>query len=113
MCGFLRWTEEIDMDGILDDTAKAVAAISRIDAVPTLLEVLCEITGMRFAAVARVTGKIWTACAVRDDLHLGVNPGDPLTFRTNVAFESEASRTPIVIERASTDPRYCAQTSEK
>jgi signal transduction histidine kinase len=100
------------VDGILDDTANAVAAISRIEAVPTLLEVLCEITGMRFAAVARVTGKTWTTCAVRDDLHLGVNPGDLLTLRTNVAFESEASRTPIVIERASTDPRYRTLTSE-
>lgn len=50
------------------DIVRAVAAIRRIDAVPTLLKVLCEMTGLRFAAVARVTGKTWTACAVRDDL---------------------------------------------
>ena len=88
------------------DIAKAVAAIGRIDAVPTLLGVLCETTGMRFAVVARVTGQIWTACAVQDDIQLGVKTGGQLAFRTNLAFESEASRKPIVVEHASTDLRY-------
>ena len=59
------------MDEILQDISKAVAAIGRIDAVPTLLAVLRETTGMRFAAVARVTEKVWTVCAVQDGLHLG------------------------------------------
>ena len=94
------------MDEPPQDIATAVAAIGRIDAVPTLLGVLCETTGMRFAVVARVTGQIWTACAVQDDIQLGVKAGGPLAFRTNLAFESEASRKPIVVEHASTDPRY-------
>jgi GAF domain-containing protein len=94
------------MDETPQDIAKAVAAIGRIDAVPTLLGVLCETTGMRFAVVARVTGRIWTACAVQDDIQLGVKAGGQLAFRTNLAFESEASRKPIVVEHASTDPRY-------
>jgi signal transduction histidine kinase len=94
------------MDETPQDIAKAVAAIGRIDAVPTLLAVLCETTGMRFAVVARVTGKIWTACAVQDDLQLGVKAGGQLALRTNLAFESQASRTPIVVEHASIDPRY-------
>jgi hypothetical protein len=45
------------MDEILQDISKAVAAIGRIDGAPTLLAVLCETTGMRFAAVVRVTEK--------------------------------------------------------
>jgi hypothetical protein len=94
------------MDETSQDIAKAVAAIGRIDAVPTLLAVLCETTGMRFAVVARVTGKTWTACAVQDDLQLGAKVGGQLAFRTNLAFESEASRQPIVVEHASIDPRY-------
>jgi hypothetical protein len=32
-----------------------VAAVNRIEAVPTILEVVCRTTGMGFAAVARVT----------------------------------------------------------
>src|SRR6202171_2531371 len=101
------------MDETPQDIAKAVAAIGRIDAVPTLLGVLCEITGMRFAVVARVTGKIWTACAVQDDIPLGVKVGGQLALRTNLAFESQASRTPIVVEHASTDPRYRTNAGPK
>jgi signal transduction histidine kinase len=103
----------MDMDGIIDDIAEAVAEIGRIDAVPNLLEVLCEITGMRFAMVARVTGKTWMVCAVQDGLHLRIKVGEPLALRTNLAMESQTSRTPIVIEQASFDPRYSNQNGPK
>jgi signal transduction histidine kinase len=93
--------------------AKAVAAVGRIDAVPTLLQVLCEITGMRFAVVARVTDTTWTACAVKDDMHLGVTPGSQLAASTTLCFESRAARAPIVIEHASVDPRYQAHPVPK
>jgi hypothetical protein len=86
--------------------AKAVTDIGRIDVLPHLLAVLCETTGLRCAVVARVAGKTWTACAVQDDVHLGIKVGDPLTLRTNLAFESQPSRTSIVVEHASADPRY-------
>jgi len=82
------------------DITRAVAAIGRIEAVPTLLKVLCEMTGLRFAVVARVTGSTWTACAVRDDLSLGVEPGDPLAFLANFGVDSQIARVPIVIDQA-------------
>jgi signal transduction histidine kinase len=90
----------------LEDTATAVAAINRIEAVPTLLAVLCETSGMRFAVVARVTDSTWTACAVQDGIHLGVKPGGELAVDTTLCFEVRAARTPIVIEKASVDPQY-------
>lgn len=37
-----------------------ISAISRINAVPAILQVICETTGLRFAAVARVTADSWT-----------------------------------------------------
>ena len=86
--------------------ASAVAAVGRIDAVPTLLQVLCDTTGMRFAVVARVTDTTWTACAVKDDIDLGVLPGCQLAAGMMLCFESRAARAPIVIEHASADPRY-------
>jgi len=86
------------------DIARAVAAIGRIDAVPTLLKVLCEMTGLRFAAVALVTGKTWTACAVRDDLSLGVKPGGQLSFMASFGVDSKTARAPIVIEQARVAP---------
>ncbi|RYF30972.1 MAG: sensor histidine kinase, partial [Comamonadaceae bacterium] len=45
------------------EIARDVAAISRMSAVPALLRVICQNTGMGFAAVARVTDGTWTACA--------------------------------------------------
>jgi GAF domain-containing protein len=94
------------IDNSPEEVAKAVAAIGRIDAVPTLLEVLCEITGMRFAAVARVTDRVWIACAVKDDdIHLGVMPGCRIPVSKALCI-AKASSTPIVIEHVSADPRY-------
>jgi signal transduction histidine kinase len=89
-----------------NNIAQAVTVIGRMDAVPTLLQVLCDITGMRLAMVVHVTAKVWTVCAVLDELHLGIIPGGLLALRTNLAFESQASRAPIVIEQASSDPRF-------
>jgi signal transduction histidine kinase len=90
-----------------EDAARTVAAIARMDAVPSLLKVLCEITGMRVAVVARVTDKTWTACAVKDEAHFGLKPGMEFPVDMTLCFDSCASRAPVVIERASTDPRYC------
>jgi signal transduction histidine kinase len=95
------------MDDSAQDIVEAVAAIGRIDIVPTLLKVVCEITGMRFAVVARVTDKTWTACAVRDDIHFGLEPGSQLPVDATLCFEAFASRHPLVIEHASVDPLYC------
>ncbi len=90
-----------------------VAAVGKLQAVPTLLEVLCEITGMRFAAVARVSENTWTACVVKDDINFGLKPGGQLDLETTLCIESRRSNAPIVIEHASTDPRYCNHHTPK
>ena len=94
------------MDDGAQDIVDAVAVIGRIDAVPTLLKVLCELTGMRVAVVARVTDKTWTACAVKDDIHFGIEPGAQFPVDAPLSFEALASRQPLVIEHASIDPLY-------
>ena len=83
-----------------------IAAIGRIEAVPTMLRVLCETTGMGFAAVARVTDGSWTACAVQDNIQFGLCAGGELDVDTTLCKEVRQTRQPIVIERASTDPAY-------
>jgi signal transduction histidine kinase len=88
------------------DIAKDVAAVGRIQAVPTLLRVLCDTTGMGFAAVARVTDGTWTACAVQDDIQFGLKPGGQLDVHTTLCKEVRAARTPVVIDQASVDPVY-------
>lgn len=60
----------------------AAAAINRLDAVQTILQVLAESTGLRIALVARVTDSTWTACAVLDNAGFGLKPGDDLPLET-------------------------------
>jgi signal transduction histidine kinase len=86
--------------------ARDVAAIGRISAVPSLLKVICQNTGMGFAAVARVTDGTWTACAVEDTIQFGLKPGGQLKVETTLCSESRMARQPVVIDRASTDPVY-------
>ncbi|RQO55824.1 histidine kinase [Variovorax sp. KBW07] len=86
--------------------ARDVAAVTRISAVPTLLKIICQNTGMGFAAVARVTDGTWTACAVEDTIQFGLKPGGQLQLNTTLCMESRAARLPVVIDRASTDPVY-------
>jgi signal transduction histidine kinase len=90
----------------LEEIARDVSAVNKIEAVPTLLEVLCDTTGMRFAAVARVSESTWTACVVKDGIGFGLKPGDQLDLESTLCIESKRSNEPIVIEHASADPRY-------
>jgi signal transduction histidine kinase len=86
--------------------ARDVAAVARISAVPSLLRVICQNTGMGFAAVARVTEGTWTACAVQDDIQFGLRPGGQLEIHTTLCSESRAKRLPVIIDHASQDPVY-------
>jgi signal transduction histidine kinase len=96
-----------------EEIARDVSAVNRLTAVPTLLEVLCETTGMRFAAVARVTESTWTACVVSDDINFGLKSGQQLALETTLCIESKRSNRSIFIEQASTDPRYCNHHTPK
>ncbi len=84
-----------------------IAAISRIEAVPRLLKVLCETTGMGFAAVARVTDHQWIACAVEDRVGFGLKPGGELPLESTLCNTVRHTDEPIFIDEASKDPVYC------
>jgi hypothetical protein len=96
------------MDDGARDIVEPVSVIGRIDVVPTLLKVLCEMTGMRVAVVARVTDTTWTACAVKDDINLGLAPGAQFPVDATRGCAALASPHPVVIEHASIDPLYCS-----
>ncbi|KFG70990.1 GAF domain-containing sensor histidine kinase [Microvirga sp. BSC39] len=84
-----------------------LAAIDRIQAVPTILEVVCRTTGMGFAAVARVTEDRWIACAVRDDVQFGLSPGGELKLETTICHEIRQSGQAVVIDHVAEDHTYC------
>src|SRR5688572_16568963 len=71
-----------------------IAAVARIDAVPMILEVVCRTTGMGFAAVARVTEDRWIACAVRDEIQFGLQPGGELKVETTICDQIRGSGLP-------------------
>lgn len=96
-----------------EEITRDVSVVNKLTAVPTLLQVLCETTGMRFAAVARVTESTWTACVVNDDINFGLKPGQQLDLESTLCIESKRSNETIVIEQASTDLRYCNHHTPK
>ena len=93
--------------------AEDIRAVGRIDVVPSILDVVCRVTGLRFAAVARVTETDWTACAVRDGLGLGLVPGGELRIETTFCQKIRASGDPVIIEHAAEDPVFCDHPSPK
>ncbi|WP_426124100.1 GAF domain-containing sensor histidine kinase [Pararhizobium sp. PWRC1-1] len=90
-----------------DNPAAAVEAIAQISAVPTILDVVCRTTGMRFAAVARVTADRWIACGVQDNLAFGLEPGGELKIETTICNEIRDHRQPVIIDNVAEDPTYC------
>lgn len=94
------------------DTAEVIerdlSAVRRLSAVPSILRVICQTTGMGFAAVARVSATTWTACAVHDEINFGLQVGGRLDLATTLCAEVRESRASIVIERASVDPVYAS-----
>lgn len=84
----------------------AVEAISKIAAVPTILQVICATTGMGFAAVARVTEDRWIACASRDLVGFGLGPGGELKIETTICNEIRQHRQAVIIDSVDDDPVY-------
>jgi signal transduction histidine kinase len=85
---------------------EAIAAVASIKAVPTILDIICRTTGMRFAAVARVTEQRWIACSVQDDIAFGLQPGGELDVESTLCHEVRGNRKAIVIDHVAEDPQF-------
>lgn len=83
-----------------------ILAVSRIKSVPSILEVVCRVTGMGFAAVARVTEGRWIACSVRDTIAFGLEPGGELKVETATGDEIRQSGEPLVIDHVAKDDDF-------
>lgn len=83
-----------------------VAKIARCPSVPSILDAVVELTGLRFAAVARVTETHWTACAVRDDIAFGLVPGGDLVLETTICDEIRQHHQPVIFGHASAHPIF-------
>jgi signal transduction histidine kinase len=86
------------MDDSKIDIEADIKAISSIDVVPLILDVVCRTTGMGFAAIARVTEDKWITCAVLDKINFGLKPGGELKLETTICNEIRQHQQPVVID---------------
>jgi signal transduction histidine kinase len=93
--------------------ANDLDAIARIDAVQKILEVVCRITGLGFSAVARVTEARWIACAVRDEIAFGLQPGGELKVETTICDEIRRSGQVVAIDHVAEDEVFCGHATPK
>lgn len=84
-----------------------IDAVGRLDAVRTILNVICQTTGMGFAAVARVTEDRWIACQVVDQIEFGLKPGGELEVATTICHEIRQSGQAVVIDHVAEDGTFC------
>lgn len=84
-----------------------ISAIESIEAVPAILNVVCRVTGMGFAAVARVTTNRWVCLAVNDEIQFGLKPGGELKVETTICQEVRDGRKVVVIDHVAVDEAYC------
>lgn len=95
------------------DFAPDIEAIRSIDSVPVILSMVKHLTGMRFAAVARVTESNWVACAVDDSIDFGLKPGGELVLESTICHEIRQHQQPVIFGHASTHPIFSLHHTPK
>lgn len=88
------------------DLKRDIDLVGGMSAVQRILNVVSASTGLRFAAVARVTSDQWIACAVLDSVGLGVAPGDELEVKTTLCDTVRDTGRLVVMDDAHTDALY-------
>lgn len=91
---------------VLDALASdAVARGEDVDLRRILAEV-CRVTGMGFAAIARVTDSRWVVCQVLDSIEFGLKPGEELELKTTICDDIRQSGRAVVIDHVSADREW-------
>ena len=89
-----------------DDQLEVIAALASDSEIQVLLNRVCDLTGMGFAAVAHVSETRWIACQVEDRVAFGLKPGDELEIKKTICNDIRASGRAIVIDNTDTDPDW-------
>jgi signal transduction histidine kinase len=90
----------------MDRLQADIEAVGSIDAVPSILEVICRTTGMGCAAVARVTEERWVACQVLDGLGSGLASGSEIDIGMTVCDQVRRSHQAVVLDDVAKDPVF-------
>jgi signal transduction histidine kinase len=94
--------------GMKEDHLRRVDEIQAISAVPTILETVAAMTGLRFVCIAHVTDDSWTACAVLDKLDFGLAPGGQLDVTTTLCEEVRECGRAVIIDSVQDSEQYRA-----
>lgn len=89
-----------------DAFAAQVVAEGDDPAIHQILEEVCDLTGMGFAAVARVTDQRWIACQVVDRIEFGLDPGDELDIKKTICDDIRKCGQAIIIDEVGADPHW-------
>ena len=89
-----------------DELTSSVASLGDDSRVQDLLNRVCALTDMGFAAVAYVSDKRWIACQVEDRIAFGLKPGDELEIKKTICDEIRCSGKPIAIDDTTKDPDW-------
>ena len=101
------------MSHALSDIVRDIEIIQGMSAVPTILQVVAQITGMRFTAVARVTDEKWVACAVHDKIAFGLTPGNELVLESTICNDIRQHHNAVLFGHASQHPIFSSHPTPK
>lgn len=90
----------------MDDLAQHAVSLGTDERLRPILEDICALTGMGFAAVALVTEHRWIACQVLDKIEFGLDPGEELKIRETICDEIRDSGEGVVFDDAGTDIKW-------
>jgi transcriptional regulator with XRE-family HTH domain len=99
---------QVELVKLIDenDFMADIEAINQIPVIPKLLEVICHITGMGFAAIARVTEDRWITYSVLDKIAFGLVPGSELKLETTICDEIRQNVKAVIIDEVNKDEVY-------
>ncbi|KTS97584.1 histidine kinase [Pseudomonas oryzihabitans] len=86
---------------------ESIDLLNSLDAVATLLKVACDLSGLKFAAVAEVSAERWIACAVHDRLDYGLTVGTELELEATFCDHVRSSHDAVIIADVAQDATYC------
>ena len=71
-----------------------------------MLREICDVSGMGFSAIARVSERQWIACQVEDRIEFGLEPGGELNVKQTICDEIRGSGEAVVFDDATDDIRW-------
>lgn len=97
------WASALAQDHELDH---GVLAVSQTKATRHILEIIRSQTGMRVVGLAWVREDCWRACAVLDDVGMGLKAGDELDVDTTLCKDVMRGGAAIMFNDAHADPVF-------